>query len=227
MKIILKQIYGDQENFDLQINKPTLILDNTEEEILALESGWSIYKNNWFLSRMTRIDLSKYNKTPSKIKNHLIEYLDTFEVNEEVLELYKTFSNVKGFSEVYDIASDAERSSCVIIRKDGILVAFTKFVKYVGGIESQYTILDYKEPKLSIGRKIVDYEVYYAKAMGYDYLYVGSGYGTGAIYKASFLGFEWWNGDIWSADKEAYIELCNRDSKITDLTKLNEMFNDA
>ena len=66
-----------------------------------------------------------------------------------------------------------------------------------------------------------------AKDMGLDYLYVGCGYGLGGVYKSKFPGFEWWTGSEWSDDIQRYLALCERDSKVTNLAELNEVFNDS
>lgn len=225
MRIGFKSIYGNQENLDIQICKPILTLDSISEELEALKTGWSIYNNIWFQSRMTRIKLSEYNKQPKPIKGHEVEYSDNFIFTTEIETLYENFTKFKGFTEKYKIDTDLERSSSVIIKKNKYIVALTKFVKYEGDIESQYTILDYKEPKLSLGRKIVDYEVFFAKQQGYDYLYIGSGYGEGGIYKSNFPGFEWWTGEEWSCDIEEYVKLCLQDATITNFIELNKAFN--
>ena len=53
MRVILDQIYGAQEKFDLQIVKPRLILEDSSESE-ALSQGWSICQGRWILSRLTR-----------------------------------------------------------------------------------------------------------------------------------------------------------------------------
>jgi len=227
MEIILYPIYGNQETLDIQINKPKLILKDPSEEKQAVECGWSIYKDSWFLSRMTRLNLACSNKPPKQIKNHIVEYNPVFDCSAEYLELYKHFLTIKNFPELYSLDSDLSRASVLTIRKNNRLVGFSKFIKYTSAIESQYTIIDYAEPKLSLGRKIIEFEVYYAKQLGYDYLYIGCGYGLGGKYKATLKGFEWWNGSEWSTNKELYNALCERDNSIVNLQALNEVYNET
>lgn len=225
MEIILYPIYGNQETLDIQINKPKLILKDQSEEKQAVESGWTIYKNSWFLSRMTRLNLSFLTKPPKQIKHHTVEYINYFDCSTEYLDLYQYFLKIKNFPELYDLSSDLERASVLTIRKNSRLVGFSKFIKYSNAIESQYTIIDYAEPKLSLGRKIIEFEMFTAKQLGFDYLYIGCGYGQGGKYKSTLKGFEWWNGSEWSSNKELYNTLCEKDSTITNLTQLNEVFN--
>lgn len=225
MHIKLIPIYGIQENLDFSVCKPTLILDNKNEERFALESGWTIYDNNWFQSRITRLDLSYYSNKPKEIKNHQVKYYQKFILNDNLLELYSEFLNKKQYTLRYDLNTDLDRSSILTVEKDGRIVAFTKFIRYNEDIESQFTVWDYKEPKLSIGRKIIDHEVEVAKNLGYKYLYIGSGYGSGGIYKSELKGFEWWDGIAWNTNKEEYVSLCYRDSKITTLQELNDAYN--
>lgn len=226
MEIILHPVYGNQENLDIQIHKPELILKYPSDETQALERGWSIYKNSWFLSRMVRLDLSAYNKVPKTIKNHTIDYVEKFECTTEYYNLYKYFLSIKNLPELYTLNSDLERSSAITIRKNNTLVGFSKMVKYYNSIETQYTIIDYKEPKLSLGRKIVDYEVYFAKELGYTHLYIGCGYGLGGKYKSNFKGFEYWTGKEWSNNTIEYCRLCERDQSITNLETLNKVYNE-
>lgn len=226
MKILFKHVYGEQENFDLQVCKPFLILD-FYEEAEALANGWTIYHNDWFQSRMTRINLCKYNKPTKPIKDHTVVYYDSFNYTDEIKQLYSDFKKAKNYSFNYDLDSNLDRSSLLAVKKEDKIVAFTKFIKYNGGLESQFTIWDYVEPKLSIGKRIVDFEVQQAKDMGLDYLYVGCGYGLGGVYKSRFPGFEWWTGSEWSDDIQRYLALCERDSKVKNLADLNEVFNDS
>ena len=52
---------------------------------------------------------------------------------------------------------------------------------------------------------------------------MGPGYEKGSIYKAHIQGFEWWTGSEWSTDKNKYIQLCERDSKLKTIKELSEI----
>ena len=225
MRIAFKHFYGDQTDYDLQLCKPILHLEDSKE-IEALESGWAIYDNQWFQIRSTRIDISYYDSKPKHIKDHTVEYVDNFDISKQYFKVYQDFLNIKNFKHYYKLNSDLNRSSQVLIKKNNVIVAFTKMIKYDGGIESQFTVWDYKEPKLSIGKYILDYEVKVAKDLGFKHLYIGPGYDKSSLYKANFKGFEWWSGEEWSKDKNKYLDLCNRDSSIHSLEQLGIIFNE-
>ena len=224
MKTYFDHIYGDQENLDLHIVRPHLDLENSSETE-ALENGWYIYDDAWYQARIVRLDLSLYHRTPRLIKNHEVIYRDYFKCSEEYEEVYNKFLDFKNFKVHYKLNYDLNRSACIEVRKDNKLVAFTKLLKYDIGIESVFTVWDYAEPKLSIGSKIIDYEVDYAKYLGHRHLYIGPGYGEGGIYKSNFDGFEWWTGKEWSKDAVKYIQLCNRDSEVKTLEQLDKIYN--
>ena len=222
MKTIIKHIFGNIDEYDLQVYKLSLDLQG-EPEYKALEQGWSVQYGNWYPSRMVRLDLSRYNKTPKQIKNYTFTHHDNPEDYSEFERVFEEFVVARDFTPQYKIATDLDRTSWLSVHKEDRLVAFTKFINYDGGLESQFTAWDYSEPKLSIGVKIVDYEVEVARSKGLDYLYIGPGYGKSCFYKSKFQGFEWWTGTEWCGDIQAYQEICMRDSTINtfdDLSKL-------
>lgn len=225
MKTRVSNFYGCQDKYDLQLYKLTLDLEeSTEKE--ALDSGWSIYKGEWYLSRLVRIDLSLYDKKPKVIPKHVVRYHDNIRDIHGLCSVYDKFIEHKKFAVTYELYSDVERSAALVVYKDDVAVAATKFMNYDGGIESQFTVWDYAEPRLSIGKKIVDYEVEHAKKIGMEYLYIGPGYGINSSYKADFPGFQWWTGTYWSSDKDKYLSMCATDSSIRDLDDLSRLYNE-
>ena len=225
MKTIINNIYGNIDKYNLQLCKLSLDLENSTEKE-ALESGWLIDNGIWYQSRSVRIDVSKYNKIPRKIKNHTVSLTDENVNFEEIKLVYDKFIEKKELSSLYNIESDLERSNWLLIRNDNnSLVAFTKFIIYNEGLESQYTALDYSSPKLSIGNKIIDYEVEITINKQLNYLYIGSGYGEISIYKSKIKGFEYWNGEKWTNDTTSYTQLCKNDESIKSLLELGILFN--
>jgi len=225
MKIKINNFYGSQDKYDLQLVKLALDLEDSCESD-ALACGWSIYNGKWYHSRLVRINLALYNKTPKLIPSHRVAHEHDIRKIDGLTDVYDKFISHKKYPIVYDLLSDADRSSAMVIYKNDIPVAATKFIEYDYGIESQFTIWDYAEPKLSLGKKIVDYEVQYARDSGHEYLYIGPGYGENSAYKAGFPGFEWWTGDNWSTDKDKYLEQCRSDDSVTDLCDLNKLYNE-
>lgn len=216
----IEHFYGSQEIYDLQLVKLNLNTNNLNEKE-ALENGWLLSKNKWYACRSVRINIDKF-----KITKNKLEYIITDEPLAEIADIYKQFILYKGFTEEYDLFADKERSKWLVLIDDGMPVAFTKFINYAGGIESQFTAWNYHKPKMSIGKKIVNYEIEYAKTYGYSYLYIGQGYESGSAYKSDFAGFEWWTGQEWSTDKEKYKELCHRDSTINNISDIAKVYNE-
>jgi len=223
MKTKINHFFGRQDAFDLQLVKLSMELGDTPESV-ALDNGWSIYDGKWMQSRLTRIRVDAFIKTPKPIKGHTVEYVPTMEKTPEVDRVYEAFLEARGFKPHFDLYCDLDRASLVSIKKDGVMVAFTKFIEYDGGVESQFTAWDYAEPKLSLGRKIVDFEIQFAKDLGHEHIYFGPGYDESSFYKAGFPGFEWWDGDSWSTDKDKYLDLCRSDASVNTLEELNQLF---
>lgn len=223
MKITIEQIFGSQEQIDLHLQKLILNLQDSPENE-ALEKGWTIFNNKWYLSRSTRIKVDNY-KLPKPIEGYTFEYTENHKVTEEIEKVNRDFLAYKGFEPLYDLNTDLNRTSWMLVKRKGILCAFTKFNMYEGGLESNLSSWDYSEPEKRIGSKLVDYEVDIARSKGYKYLYIGPGCGKSAKYKASFKGFQWWDGENWTDDRKKYLELCDRDANIETLKQLSGLFN--
>jgi len=222
LKIIIEQIYGSQEGFDLHLQKLRLDLEDSKESD-ALERGWCIFDKIWYLSRSTRIDLSFYSE-PKQIKGYTFEYVEDMSNFDDIMRVNKDFLAYKGFPSIYDLQTDLDRTSWLLCKKEGKLCAFTKFNQYDGGLESNLTAWDYSEPQTRIGAKIVNFEIQVAKDKGYKYLYIGPGCGKSAKYKCLFPGFQWWNGMEWTTDKTLYKYLCDRDDSIETLKELCQVY---
>ena len=54
-------------------------------------------------------------------------------------------------------------------------------------------------------------------------LYLGSGYELGSVYKSTYRGFEWWTGTEWSRNKDKFVKLCQRDSRISKIKDLSNL----
>ena len=223
LKYKVQNFYGSQEKHDLQLVR--LVLDTKDlDEREALENGW-LFCKEWYQCRSTRINLSEYKSRKKKYEVDISPYI-SLAVTSTVTKIYSQYLDYKKFDEHYEIFVDLERTNWLILKDEGEPVAFTKFNRYNGGIESQVTAWNYHEPKLSIGKVIVDYEVDYARMLGYEHLYIGQGYELGSEYKADFAGFEWWTGSEWSRDKELYKKLCARDSQINNIDQLAKAYNE-
>ena len=227
MKTKINHIFGSVAENDLQVCKLTLDLENSTEQE-ALESGWLIADSKWYSSRSVRINVDAYRKTPKMSKQYTVSYQDKLDTFDEIKLVYAKFIDKMQLKTLYKIDNDLERTSWILVRNaSGNLVAFSKMLNYVGGLETQFTALDYSDPKASIGTRLVSYEVALAKKKNLKHLYIGSGYGENATYKSSFSGFEWWTGSCWSTDIDKYIQICLRDESIKTLQQLSGLMNET
>jgi arginyl-tRNA--protein-N-Asp/Glu arginylyltransferase len=225
IKINYEHFYGSQERYDIQLVKMKLDQSVLSSETEALENGWLIHNNEWYASRSVRIKLDEY-KMRHELPNTITYQFTTYDL-EPIKKIYAEYKAYKKFDEDFDIFSDSERAVWLIVKDDEVPVAFTKFIRYNDGIESQFTCWNYHNPKLSIGKNIVDMEVWYTSALQLDYLYIGQGYEKGSIYKSQYPGFQWWTGTEWSTNKARYKELCSRDSNINTIQDLSKTYSDA
>jgi hypothetical protein len=222
MKVKLSSVYGSHEKYDIEITRLTLDTENLDERE-ALENGWLINDGRWYLSRSTRIDMSLMRSKLPRIDGveFAVEQFDKVVFD----EIYGQYLSKKNFSKRYDYTKDFSRSTWLVAKDCGVPVAFTKMVRYDGGIESAFTAWNYHKPKMSLGNNIIYHEVEQARAAGLQYLYIGSGYGESNKYKSLIDGFEWWTGSEWSTDRKLYLELCERDSNVNSLHDLAMIMN--
>ena len=220
LKTKVSHFFGSQERWNFQLARLDLETEDLDEKE-ALDNGWLIWNDRWYNCRSVRIRLNDYIpvKTPPSITAGFTTDLDV------IAKIYREFLDYKGYTEEFDLFLEQHRAEWLLLKDNGVPVAFTKFKKYDGGIESEFTSWNYHNPKLSIGKVIVNFEVEYAKKLGYQHLYIGQGYENGSVYKNKFAGFEWWDGNEWSMDQDRYKFLCERDSTINTIDQINELYN--
>jgi arginyl-tRNA--protein-N-Asp/Glu arginylyltransferase len=222
LKFHAEHFYASQENYGMELAR--LVLDTTDlDEREALEGGWLLDASKWYQCRSVRIDLSKFrshDKLPSSFSVELCK-----DCTLEIMEIYETYLKHKQFRHTEYPFYARDRALFLVVRDQDIPCAFSRFTNYVGGIESAFTAWDYKKPQLSIGKRIIPYEVDYAQKLGYSHLYIGEGCEIGSLYKAEITGFEWWTGSEWSTDKDQYKKLCISDSNTKTLADLSTLFN--
>lgn len=221
--MLIDHFYGSEEQFDLQLVKLVLDLEDSKE-VEAVQQGWLINEGSWYNCRSTRIALAEYSK-PQKISGYSFSYHESLTSDEfnGVEQSYQAFLDYKGFNKLYNLIPEDPRTSWLLCRSDRVH-AFTMFTEYDGALESNLTAWDYSEMKKSIGKHIIGYEVEIARQKGLEHLYIGPGYGKSAIYKAYLKGFQWWTGMEWSTDRDKYISLCERDDTIATIEDLSNLY---
>jgi hypothetical protein len=143
---------------------------------------------------------------------------------ERYREIYQSYIQHKNYPDLYQPCIISDRNVWMEYYKNDELLGFTKFIRYEGGLESQFNAY-LSRNDIKVGLDMLNFEVEYARSLGLEYLYIGSGYEKSSVYKAYLSGFEWWNGVEWSSDKNEYIKLCNQDSNIISLADLSRIAN--
>ena len=217
MKITYDHYYGQMEKNSLQLYNVNLECEPHEENE-ALANGWLIYNNQWYQSRSTRICLSDWKTNYQSIPCHIF-YVENNSNIEKYKTIWQTYIENKNYTAIYEPFIPSHRDKWMEYYVNNELIGFTKFIKYNGGLESQFNAY-IPDTQHKYGLDMINFEVNCTAQLGLNYLYIGSGYERSSIYKAHLTGFEWWTGSYWSQDKQMYIDLCNRDSKITTIKEL-------
>ena len=221
MQVTYSHYYGSQEKHNLQLYHANLHCE-PHEECEALANGWLLYNNQWYQSRSTRIVLRDWQYLP-KMHDYKLQFTNTPQ-SEEYIKIWNYYLNARAYPQIYDPFFKTDRDLWMEFYWKDEIQGFTKFVKYNGGLESQFNFyIPY--PQWKIGQEMLMHEAQYAASLGLEHLYIGSGYEKSSIYKAHLSGFQWWNGVEWSNDKNEYIELCKQDSSVTSLSDLSRIAN--
>ena len=222
MKINYCHYFGKQSTNDISVGFLTAEIESNEEQF-ALDNGWLFDKGVWYQCRSTRIDTDIFvpkKSFPSSYKTE-IKSIDQCDQS-KISEIYKKYIKYKNYDDLFDPLDYTNKSKFLLVYDDADLIAFTKFITYNCGLESNMFCWDYSEPKMSLGKCIVNKEIEYARSLGLRYLYYGPGYESSCEYKTHIKGFEWWTGKAWSTDKELFRELINSDSQVTTIDQLEE-----
>ncbi len=224
MQIIFSNQFGCHSKSELILNYPELINVDINEHNQALAQGWLLtIKNNkehWYQCRSTRTKLSNTNY--SKLENSNIlnrPYpLDTLD------EIYSKYCSHKHYTKYFEVNQFLDNDILFGYYEGHNLTAWSKLRRYSKtSIESVQFVWDYSNPTSHLGLSSLRHEISWAKDLGYEYFYMGAGYEKNSIYKSNIDGFEWWTGSEWSKDKDEYIYLCKRDSKISSCHQIHSV----
>jgi len=217
MKLKFNHNFGQQEQGEFFHFGCELIDVNPLEYDTALEMGFlQTIKNNqinWYQSRSTRVatELTDYDLLDTAC---LLQDPTPAQFT-EMDHIYTSYCYYKKFKKYFEIGQRLEQDRFMAYYHDDIFVAWAKLRHYTEqSIETAMFVWDYSLPHTRLGSRSLEHEIAWAKKEGYRYVYLGPGYEKSSIYKAEVQGFEWWNGDVWSQDREHYVWLCRRDSKV-------------
>jgi len=149
MKLLWDHLYRKQEKQDLVVCRPHALFYSHEEED-ALENGWLLldgkyknYKEVWYQSRSTRLNLSK-NKLDKKEFFLGEDRVNMSEIHPKIEDtawtgmhqIYKDYIKRKGFSDLYNPFEHVGKRDSFLVyylnNNKNKLIGFTKIRKYIG-----------------------------------------------------------------------------------------------
>ena len=221
MKIIYSHPIGFVEKSGFQLIGVNLVDVKPKEELSALSQGFllEVDKNNklnWYQCRSTRVNVNSYTTTPYKGEWTYSTGLNAYK------RMYKRFITDKGYYAHPGDDHVSDRDKLIEYSIKGTVHGISKIRYYDGAMECNLFVHDGKVRNL--GKKTFAHEFYLANQLKYNYVYTGPGYEKSSIYKADYKGFEWWNGETWSTDRDEYIKLCKRDSKLKTLEDVSRIW---
>lgn len=172
-------------------------------------------KNIFYLCRSLRINLEKFELSSEnrRILNRTEDFkfelfdLDKFDYTNEIQKTCKDWFN-KRFNKKIISAQGVKK----VFREDNNNKVFvwtynSEIVGFVPCIENDeliyynYAFYNPDYYKLNLGARMMLQAVIYAQEKGKEFIYLGSIYTKGSLYKTEFRGFEFFNGMGWSFDK--------------------------
>ena len=242
MELLFDHTHGKQQDQDIVICKPMAVVDE-DESMEALDTGWLAldhpvgnFKEVWYQSRSTRINMQKYRPRYKKHewegKQIGIKVIDASEMVKllGLPHIYAQYMKRKKFTQDYDPFAHYHARDQFMLFYTGTadnILGFTKQKQY--RYQEDNYAMDERYPDLAglesvihantvdISGLTLDLELEWAIDNYVAYFYMGSGYELSSEYKANYRGFEWWTGTEWSTNKKQYRALCRRDSRIETL----------
>ena len=248
MELLFDHTHGKQQDQDIVICRPMAVVDE-DESMEALDTGWLAldhpvgdFKEVWYQSRSTWINMQKYRP---RYKRHEwegqqigVKVIDASEMVKllGLPHIYKQYMARKKFSQDYDPFAHYHKRDQFMLFYTGTadnILGFTKQKQY--RYQEDNYAMDERYPDLAglesvihantvpISDLTLDLELEWAVDNYVAYFYMGSGYELSSEYKANYRGFEWWTGAEWSTNKKMYKSLCRRDSKIETLSDVSTL----
>lgn len=227
MDIKFNHVFGLQSQAAVYHYYATLENVLPSDHDTALESGWlaSILHGQpqWYQCRSTRCDLScgNYHMMPDAQAG----FLDLPWPCAELDHIYSAYCYHKKYKKYFEVDQYLAWDR-VLGYRDGLgqLIAWSKLRHYSHcAVETVLFAWDYANPALRLGQRSLEHELAWAQQQGYRYVYMGPGYEKINRYKADVQGFEWWTGSAWSKDRDQYVKLCDRDSRIRSCEDLHDL----
>lgn len=234
MKLIFKEF---QPNYD-KYNFPYQVLAQPEygDDIFKVyASGFLPFRSKkdlYYLARSTRIRLGSYqasseNRRILRKMEHItytVQPLSQFEYTKEVQKFCANSAKVIGQGSQQKIPTAAIRKLMSgqsnvdhvityrsqtdnIIQGYAAIYAHANFIHYAHPFPNPES----EDKNLNIGMMTLAIE--WAKEQYKQFIYLGTSYSPGSLYKTQFSGFEFYTGQSWSSDISQLKQIVNRTSQ--------------
>jgi arginine-tRNA-protein transferase len=172
-------------------------------------------KNIFYLCRSLRIDLTKFELSSEnrRIQNKTEEFscelidLEKFDYSNEVQKNCKDWFNTRFEKKIISaqgvkkVFTEDNNNKVFVWSHNSKEVGFVPCIENDDLIYYNFAFYNPDFYKLNLGARMMLQAVLYAKEKGKKYIYLGSIYTKGSLYKTEFSGFEFFNGMNWSSDK--------------------------
>tara|TARA_B100000131_G_scaffold323267_1_gene381205 strand:- start:15839 stop:16627 length:789 start_codon:yes stop_codon:yes gene_type:complete len=251
MKLFFDHIAGKTESCEI-IYSPACAIFETYEYEAALENGWSITtnwyhnENEWFLECLARKEMVWYQSRTSRLKvdefklksrhrkrlkkfpSLSVDVFKSYDID-VLMQIYQKYLKHRGYVDMYGDMHPfkkpyyGDERYIIVFYEDKEPIAFSiQDVVGRSAVALQFC-WDYVNPTLGIGtiNKYVQLEL--MKELGVEFMYLGTSYESNSVKKADYPGFQWWNGRMWSNDRDEYVRLCHEETKAKTLIDVSDL----
>lgn len=190
--------------------------------------------NLWYLARSSRVNLDTFEESSENrriLKNtHDFSFEEVeqhaFTLTDEYMGIVRSFLKTVD-TEFSDAAIKRLFSShlcnkIIIWKKDGNVMGLSPILTTDQSYFYWYGFYHPDYQSSGIGMRMMLHAVLLAKEEGKKYVYIGTVYTKGSLYKTNFEGFEFFNGFQWRNSKDELKYLIEKDGK----SKGHDLFKD-
>ena len=222
MRTWYKHRFGKLDRQDIQVVDVFAEFELHEQEY-ALACGWAQMSGDvWQQLRTVRINIETYvqqAKKPRTIGGIQFEQIDgvqakaKIDILNEIDQKYSTYHNftILDPSPLDDIG---DNDVIYLYRHNNDLVGFSIWSVYGLSLDNWQMAWDYVTPKLNLGKYSLWNEINDAYKKEKLYFYLGASYDASCRWKSTVPGFEWWDGEQWQTDIDAYNKAIDQDVKL-------------
>lgn len=228
MKILYSEYNQDYKNYQF----PYCIWafpDNFDDIREIFSSGFlpsGSKPTRFYLARSVRIACDKFRLTSenkrilNKFKCIDVELIDkeVFDISEELFDMCIRSANSRFGNDImskerlYKIISSEHTTHYLIFKNNNVINGLvTCFVFNNEFVHYNFSFFDLGSDNKKMGIYLMTRAIHYLKHECFHYIYLGTCYTQKAKYKTQFLGLEFFNGSIWSSNKDELKFLLLRD----------------